>query len=1459
MVELVDLNYNPIQEVEVPKQRPFGRIPEIEEGLQELAGVEMNQDFAGTRQMIAVQRRKKLEQELYDVTEGNLKTGAVTPEAASEYMKQYVVDSTEDTALEEEAVENSFNQAMDSNSQTAINTLVDGADDDGVIKDIIIKEMDQMLLSTISEGLSNPFKVVGDLTESFVSTQLLENKLAIGKLTGTLMDTKVTTKDFAEAANKLLYTAKRNGSKEDVVNTYNYIANAILSRDNAALQYEYYDYFVNSPDYLADIGGFAEGAGIVATVASKVGDIYKLGKAIRTASKTTQVQEGIAKTLLQPSQSSFKIADAGKLDDVTTDMAAEARANRLFDDLDRAGIYNKEELAELAESERTNIKNKLAPVSSDPIDIANVVEGQDGLVSATITIGDNSGNAMTIEQAQKLAKRLGLPEDSYAITKQSGDGYLLQFEKYLEPKRTMDIRYNDWLTAIEKGTTPGARFLSGISHDLMNTFLGRTVTSKEAYKKSIIAEGKEMAVRHELVKSYQNSYAKLNDIEKDEARNIIHKGLEGVGKWYSDEELVSDFNANDKLIKFYHDYREIANRLDIDRNVQEIRKMHRGGVRKWVNENDTLIGTKQSVKANAHNSRIIVKDFDTGEIVKDLSKFDDDSHFLVKLHRASNHSDENFTHMLVRNDTWSEQAINGRVLGYRGGGPRHYENGQFFIKCGTSILNSATGNRVNGFVKTVTTADNIKDAQKAAREINQAMELYRRFQDNAAALQRALDSANFELFKIDRAEDLLQMIRTADNPKGVLDPAHDVQVLKAGERYKYKDGVFEDIVDADEGLQDLLQNEQNLYRGRGNILDSVNGPTMRLASIDEVYNNMVDKISHLEAYGELMQWYDKEFNKYKFFIGNMKDIENLPVAEKFMRAEILDRANLEGDALLKARAFENLRSNAIKVLNAQTAFQKKSRLIMESTARLIGAIPFNFAMKDSMVKAIAKANPTGFAKGIVYFNAMCANTAQALTQSLGILQSLSMGKWSKLSPIRASYGGLMSRFYFAAKNYGMDGVADALKTAIKKTSVMSDEQWSAFEAIMKKGGGELVSGLQPGYSKSMSKSYADTNTIGRRFLNLMYAPVSETNGMNFIVSAMMAAIEAKPGTKFSDIYDEAHKLFLNMTRAGNSKFQAGKTFIPFTDTFAQWTSYPVRFLEALTGGTGLTKWQRAKLLAGQIGLWGVGGTFLTREQETKARIKMGEDSNKWMLGLMGNYLKEKGIEWDQAPRLASLIDWAFKVMQNPEDIGEILGGAPALKSINQVWDTASSILSLFNPERSMGSKMEWIAQSKNTMTGLKNVARFWTANEQGLYYNTRGSVVAKDLTPTQAWLLMLGPKPGEVGEDIDAWVIIQDAKKYIKTAMDDLRPMIQDLKYNRNVPGDEDRARGALTKLSDTVEWYKAMIKSEWGSSPLYNSFVKEVNKAVWETDNANENCIQALIKTLGMDYLQYVRRGTDE
>mgnify|MGYP003325923909 CR=1 FL=1 len=106
---------------------------------------------------------------------------------------------------------------------------------------------------------------------------------------------------------------------------------------------------------------------------------------------------------------------------------------------------------------------------------------------------------------------------------------------------------------------------------------------------------------------------------------------------------------------------------------------------------------------------------------------------------------------------------------------------------------------------------------------------------------------------------------------------------------------------------------------------------------------------------------------------------------------------------------------------------------------------------------------------------------------------------------------------------------------------------------------------------------------------------------------------------------------------------------------------------------------------------------------------------------------------------------------------------------------------------------------------------------------------------------------------------VQDAKKYIKTAMDDLRPMIQDLKYNRNVPGDEDRARGALTKLSDTIEWYKAMIKSEWGSSPLYNSFIKEVNKAVWETDNANENCIQALIKTLGMNYLQYVRRGTDE
>lgn len=1436
-----------------------------EEALQQVAGIPVSEDYEAVRRNLANQLQIDDEQMLYDTLQYNVTTGGITPEAAARYAKEYTPAVTKNDiniSLEKAAADNAVEEALEDNQYVAINQTIDGDVSEQITKNLIWDSWNTRMQSDIASGVGVT-STTGDAIESLLMTQMLENTAD-----KTVFENKKAFAPTTEEVSKAVREAMVTASPQELSQVLSQAERLIKRNDNRLEQYNKLDYITHGGDPYLDTAGYVEAGGIAAQIGSKVitgvikaaGNFSKLGKMLKTADKSTQVAEGVLKSAGKPIQQGAEVSSAGRVDTSIAEIAADKTAIKTVDDSSLRGIYSVEELESISKFERDKWKNKLTDSAVDVIDV-NTVEGELGDLRTVVTIGNQEGKAMTIKQARKEARRLGL-DDANSRLVRDGEGAFIQTSYFSKDGLTKE-GWDEWLSWFEKGTNH-ARIISGPLSYIKRKFLGSAVSaSKEAHTRAVAAQGRYAGAMHEYVKKFETNLGKLDKEQQRTAHILLEKMQEKKGRKL-DDVLEEGFEADKKVIETMRDYENLYNFQHYTTNRELTTILHREGVRQY---ND-IIGTKQSIKANENNPNIIVRN-EEGEIVEDLTTLSDNDYYLVKLYGEVNDGfDANTTHVLMPKLTTTEEAISRNIVPYRPGGPRFYTLGEYYLKIGSSMINPRSGNKIKGLVKTITTAIDPKSANEAKKEIEAVISIAKTHDiEDAVGIQRALDELDSKYFKVDSYEDFKSLVKSADNPRGLIDTDYDVQIVRHGQKYTYADGTFEELADGDEAMTNLLLNQQRFYTERGNILDSVNGEHARIVNVKESFDRMIEKTARIEAFNEMYQWYDKELSKFSDLIVNWNSIKDLPIQQKIILADVgtFARAGREGKDLLRVRALESLMDHGIRVLDARTSGDKAIDSVMTHTARAIDAVTFS-TLNDTQVERIAKFNPKGFAKGIVYNMAMWGNIPQLTTQMLGTVQTLSMGRFTKLEPVRAAFGWLPARLSILAEECGFDKAAKILDKGTQGIFMMSDEAFAKYKYLMKEMGGSVSAGLQIGYSKGMTKAYVEGNKgFLRRLERIGLMPVNEANGANFLVATALAVMQ-KPKASIKELSALSHSLFQNMTKAGASKFQAGKVFIPFTDTFAQWSSFPTRFME-LVGDKNLTNMQKAKYYLSAIAMFGIGGSFLGRDSTLNANKlltdKAGltqEEADAWTMGLINNYLKEYGMTGDYGPHMADIFEPFVNALMDPAGF-DVLSEIPLLNAGNQVFATINAVKEILFPRDDVYDikrAAAYVAKTRFTQTGLKNLARWYLADYEGRYYDSRGREIARNLTDEQADLILLaGAQPIEARENRENQAAMRSVEAMYKLADEDLDPINKNIQYYMIGKQNQEAFDEAIRARAKAISYWGAEIENKWGKVAAMNWKTKQTRALQFK--NITTDTRKAAYKNLGDNLARYIRTYVDK
>lgn len=1456
MIQKIDLEARDTQRVELEyndNDLPQN-VRDSEEGLQEAAGLPRSTDYAGTRESLAVQMNQRDEQELLQVTAQNVEEGNITPEAAAEFVKQYPTKiNTPGISLEKAAADNVTDIAVSEDDRVAVHQILNGTVNDDIAKQAVVETMIQECQASIADGM-NVAVMAGDMVETTFKTQILEDTLDRSAFDNKNLTFTASTEELGEVYNTALRDAMVNGNVEDVKAVSDRIKANILHGLNKVDQMSRLNYFLYGGDEFVDAGGYVEGAGLLAGAAGKVFKMFKLGGAmnrikglVKSADKASQIEIGAAKSVTKPVDMGDEISLAGRIGNAVTENVADEVSRVATEEASFRGIYSQDELAEIAEHDRAEYIKKLKDTNVDVVDV-NTIEGDAGDLHTLVTIGDRDGKAfVTRTAARKAQVRAGLTDANTRLVRQDGEGFFIQTDHMAVD--SLSSNPDEWVTFAEKGTGTLTRLVSGPLSYLKNRFVGGSASSsKHVFDIAATAEGR-YAGNMQRLSGYEKSFSKLNKNEH-ETFNTIRIQSQAKEINFTDDELRANFNATDKTIAAWRDFENLNKEHLNARNDSLISKLHREGARQYNNQ----VGVKQSIEANKNNPNIIVKN-EKGEFIDSLDKFSDDDYYLIKLDECM--GDNEFTHVLMPKLGTVESAITRRLIHYRPGGMRAYELGNFYIKIGSSMINPRSGNKINGPVKTITTAIDEKSASKAIEEVKAVLKIAREVDmDNPVEIQKALDGLNNELFKVDDFDTFKRLVKSEENPRGILDPDFEPQVIRDGQRYVYKDGSFSDIADGDKSFHDLIMSRQSFYGERGNLLDSVNGEYAKLVSVEETFDKLVEKAARLNAYEALYARFDEEIARYSDLITNWYEIKNMSVRDKLVNAKTgtWARANRTGKDLVRVRALETILNRGQVLLNARTKADEAVETIMTHVARAVGGFPFRklLGINDATVRKIAEADPRSFAKTVGFFTAFAGNITQFATQSMGSLLTLGMGRIDKLSAFRCVAATLPYRFSLLLEG---TKAGDMLEKAAKGLSLMDDAAWKDFKWLMNEGGGRQAAGYTTGFSRGMTKTFLERqHTFRSNLEKFLLMGMNEGNGLNVAIATMMAvmenhgdkALQKLPRADFlRTLKGKASALSLNMTRVGGNKWQTGKTIIPFTDVAAQWSSFPTRLFEALAGADKhLTARQVAQLHLAAIASMGVAGTYLGEGQEYNCSkwlsntLGMTPDSaDDLARGYLNAMAKPLGLSVPNTANVIDLIPNLIEMFDKGESV-DLLGTFPATRSFMQVSNLLTAIKGYLLPDdgvRDWHRSMTYVAKTKNMPSGLKNAARYYIANVDGRYYYGNQGDYVDNLTDLQADLIGLaGMQPLEAKKDIVKKGITRDIQAMYKYCDEGMDELIKNQIYYDMSGEYNDGYKEASRAFSNAVSEYGKIIEENFGGEAANKWKAQIFNKRYRKIKNKN-------------------------
>lgn len=1450
---------------------------EREEELQTRAGLEPSTNYTGVREQLASQIEEREMNDLVTASDFALRNGA-DAEFVTGFIQKYTPGLTKadlGASLETAAGYQQAEDAFGSNPITYQNNVIDGMD---LGRSMAKQESYSSLVQRLrSAGQGKPiWKRAVEFGRVLIDPQIHQTRVEQGWLPEDLQQDKAwTSVGLGEVLNNHIKECFNNMNEAQFAAEMQRIGDSLIKDGrNSVMLNDIAEYLEHGGDSLIDAFSWFEVGSIGAGLAKKpikalmkAGNIKKAAQeavdvVAKGADKVTIVDDVLTPTAVKAVQNPTEISAAQAVSDEVGEVVADVTAKQYVEEKMLHGLYTPDEQKMITDIAKEEVLKSFNQTSIDPRDVM-LTETPDGTLNLSMLIGTADGHAVDAKRAHTIAKRLGLGIDEWELVKKDGEGFFVQVTRDVTNTGKVFIQPGE--KDITEWTVTGAGIFNSPLNWVVKHFGGSTKIGTEAHARAVQADRILQGILTDLNKNYKSSYNALDKENKIALNELFKEGQAGKGKWFTKDELDTKHLSED-IQKAYFNFKRVSDIEYYSHNSDVRKTLMRKGYRLFGD----VIGKEEKI-STASLDKAIVRDID-GNIVTDLSKYNDEDYVLVRVQRGhAIRTNADYTHIIAPRAQLIGKDLPEIVTHYMPGGRRMYTRGTRFVKIGSSYYNPVTGKTLNGFAKTIIAGTDTKQLQKYADELNSVIDIVKKV--NGDDVQGALELSKLDLqeFKVDNWEQVKQLIKTKDNPTGFIDPNSNfkAQVLEHQQKYNFEnsfDSILDDMSEIDTELQDLLDIRRNFQRARGNLLDDINGGSAKLVDIEEVFDKTINKAAYTMAKSELTHWYANQLQKYQSVIENWRDLKNLSDMEMLSRARVIEegRGVLQESQRPLLRAAERFLGHARRVLNARTKWDTYLENTMMRTAEIVDArLPANW-QRGKIYESIAKFNPAKLGRAIGFNYVMgWWNPAQLVKQGLGVLNV------TALEPVNATKAMLLYplvRLSRASK--AEKGLFKFYKdTAMRLTGISSDD----FDGLLKfidRYGTESSSGLLVGADRVYAGALRADSTLLKRAADTQYIFMREGNAANFYI-ADIAAYLRKKGASTKEIAAYSDDLFLNMTKTSESAFQAGQ-FAP-TTVAAQWMTYPARMIEAMFNGR-LTKTQRLSLLSSQLALWGVGGTLLNDKNQLNMYTGLVDEEVNPVVadvitnGILGAIAHELGINFDEGiavqEQLGNLVD-IYDVTEGKFKMPSI----PAAQAVPQAIALLGGIKELIAPKTGdydMWRFAKYVATTKNLPSSIRNVAKGLLAFRFQKFYDNRGRTLTDEASTLQAAAQLIGFGPYEAKQTTYMFEALNNRDKTLEDCIAAIKPYADAINFYHVEGSEQQDVDKTLEKLYNEYNIvHKALRESLSDIYPDGDTLIqfdRQVTKLLFpQTTTVIDDKTIKTRKALGLAQTYVIKRSTKE
>ena len=998
----------------------------------------------------------------------------------------------------------------------------------------------------------------------------------------------------------------------------------------------------------------------------------------------------------------------------------------------------------------------------------DIVAMDDNKASVTIGHGSRSNRPFVSETAAKKYA------DSHELTnysiEQAGDGYKIV--------ATYDIPDNIGAD-LETWKAAGKPW----KQNFYNKWFGSRSTTPDNIFEADVTTHRALAYEREASRGLTKP---VNDLNKDETATLdkLLRNETNSEKWLTEEQLRTA-GVSDKVIEAHRSVKAINDieyvvsndNLKYALNKANIKNIHIDDVGNFYGKE---VDTVKDLSAAGFKDLTDGTYYKPGKLTaEELKSFSDSGKSILKRMVPDDADGDNIiTHYIVNPTTYKVDEIPQFPIKYVAGPRRFYKKGTLYLKT-PRTTSGMNGPRLM-LRPSVIAADVDNAAIKVMRdELNDVIKLWRDLKNGSidkvyfSARVNDMTASNKYVNIADYKDFMDNWVKPYKlNSDFFVEAVEDGQELEQVKKLRLKGA--RDIGDGEDfplnSLQEMLDDTGNHFNHRGAPLRTPTGDYTPTVSPQKMMEKQLNKLIYSHTTYHYNDLYKNHFvSMFSDVIKDNPNYKNMTSSEFLRSVEFIDEA-ANKRMRRKIQAGKNMIDHWRNLMFQRTDWDDFVSNYMTALADWLGEVVPRFARGSDTWEKIATFRPDKFVRSMAYQMYLgCFNIRQIWLQAIGITSLYS------IEPLYAP----RSFMRYAPLRMAMTTDDPAKLRAIAKINLRlgkdAVDEFVDDVAILKQ-----INAYGPESVQvfTNSRDVMSTNSFRRAST----AFVREGERFNFLQANDIALKKIKDtlGKTSKEIINDKRlmrkvvalgdDLYLNVSGASPMRIQKGGMAL-----FTQFLRYPFAFLEAVTGKQ-LTGAQRARLLLGNLAMFGVEGTVGVGLYEMGAdRLGLDTQTLKQINDGIYNQIAEwLGVPVDLTDAGPTMLEKPYQMVTEHGLIDIFKQDIPASNAVMMSYDAFKAmqyISDALQPDSDDSKVMEgmmWFAHESHAPTQFRNLVKAAIIMKTGKMYSSKYDILSNKVGPMDAFITAIGGKHTSRKAIEDLYELTRDRDKLYDQAVKDL-------------------------------------------------------------------------------------------